>query len=216
MNKQPDERLIQRVIDNECSAAERQTLMQQLDESPEGWKTLACGFLEDQLFASAAVAPGIHPPAAQPAPQVKRAPRMAWLSHPMTTRILTASVMFLVGFLVSRQATSEATAPSSEVQAALRPPYAESDEAMDVPNATYASNRMLVKAGNQEPQELDVYDNPLQFISALEQMRAQGQRLGVQNMPHAKSRIRYLHHVTDDGQLILVPVSEVQFEYHIH
>ena len=50
-----DDRLIQRCVDNELTTAERHELMKRLDQIPEGWKQLACTYLEEQLFASAAL-----------------------------------------------------------------------------------------------------------------------------------------------------------------
>ncbi len=53
LNKTCDERQIQRCLDNELSPDETRLLLLQLNELPEGWKILACGFLEERSFANA-------------------------------------------------------------------------------------------------------------------------------------------------------------------
>ena len=48
-----DELLIQRCLDNELSPASTRQLMSRLDMVTDGWKTLACGFLEERLYKHA-------------------------------------------------------------------------------------------------------------------------------------------------------------------
>ncbi|MEZ6042860.1 MAG: hypothetical protein R3C20_20355 [Planctomycetaceae bacterium] len=46
-------RMIQRCVDDELTSAETREMMSRLESVPQGWKTLACGFLEDRLFQHA-------------------------------------------------------------------------------------------------------------------------------------------------------------------
>jgi len=216
MKSDLDERLIQRVIDNECSVEERHQLMKHLDDCPDGWKVLACGFLEDQLFGSAAASPSRVPVLVRPT-EPKPIAKSGWLSHPTTTKVLAACVMFLLGVVVSRQWVSpDLSGDSPTNMVSNKPDYDDSDFIEDAPTSMYASARphLMVQAGDQEPQKVDVLDNPLEFISAVERLRQQGQQLRSKVSPGAESRIRYLSHVTDDGQLILVPVDEIRIEQH--
>lgn len=48
-----DERLIQRCLDDELTSKETRQLLSRLDSVPDGWKTLACGFVEERLFKKA-------------------------------------------------------------------------------------------------------------------------------------------------------------------
>ncbi len=53
LNKLCDELQIQRCLDNELSPEETRRLLLRLNELPDGWKTLACGFLEERAFSHA-------------------------------------------------------------------------------------------------------------------------------------------------------------------
>ncbi len=44
---------LQRCVDGELSASSRQELLGRIEQTPEGWKTLALAFLENQTFDSA-------------------------------------------------------------------------------------------------------------------------------------------------------------------
>ena len=46
--RESDELKIQKCVDNELSAREASELLRQLDSMTDGWKTLACGLLEDR------------------------------------------------------------------------------------------------------------------------------------------------------------------------
>jgi anti-sigma factor RsiW len=61
-----DELTLQRCIDGELSEAEQQALLRQLERNPAGWREVALGFMEHQLWSSAGHA-WVHDPTA---PQV--------------------------------------------------------------------------------------------------------------------------------------------------
>lgn len=52
LTRECDELEIQKCIDNELSARETSELLRRLDRINDGWKTLACGFLEDRRIRS--------------------------------------------------------------------------------------------------------------------------------------------------------------------
>ncbi|MFM7056155.1 MAG: hypothetical protein ACKO2P_04450 [Planctomycetota bacterium] len=106
------ELLIQRCVDGELSASDTRLLLQQLDSIHNGWKSLACGLLEDRHLRhsfsthSPTVAPVIPPdsPAIPPrlAPQPLSATRLRqWWNHPLTSLSLCAAIAFVGGLLVS-------------------------------------------------------------------------------------------------------------------
>ena len=53
MNNILDERTLQRCVDGELSEPEQQALLRQLEASPLGWREVALGFLEHQLWSKA-------------------------------------------------------------------------------------------------------------------------------------------------------------------
>jgi hypothetical protein len=117
-----DERLIQRCVDEELSVAQTYELLQRLDSLECGWKTLACGLLEDRRLRRSLRAPGLNedsrltPNAAGPEalPVVHsqsraRAVVRHWWSHPLTSLTLCAAIAFVGGMLIpdlSRQTKS--------------------------------------------------------------------------------------------------------------
>lgn len=110
-----DERLIQRCVDNELSAAERSELLRQLEHDSAGWQLLACTYMEEQLFAAAVVASENHEARqfAHAAATPTTRPRH-WFYHPLMSVALSACVAFLLGVLISREVEWNA-----EQQAAL-------------------------------------------------------------------------------------------------
>lgn len=122
------ELLIQRCVDNELSPGDTRQLLRQLDSFTDGWKSLACGLLEDRQLRqslgpanqSAAMQSVLtFEPAPKPSsaavrsvsvsPQISilhRQPpatrlRSLW-NHPVTSLSLCAAIAFVGGMLVSR------------------------------------------------------------------------------------------------------------------
>ena len=100
-----DEILIQRCVDGELDHGERRELLSRMDQLPEGWKTLACTFMEEQLFADAAnesLQTSAPSPAASRQPSATTAARkQSWFASPITTLVLSLCVAFLGGLLAS-------------------------------------------------------------------------------------------------------------------
>ncbi|MBL8811324.1 MAG: hypothetical protein JNM43_14200 [Planctomycetaceae bacterium] len=122
-----DELLIQRCVDDELSSSETQALLKRLDQLDGGWKTLACGLLEDRglrkmlspqsVAASATLNPvtassslvqnvqnSVPASTATPMPRVsgERAREVVrhWWSHPVTSLTLCAAIAFVGGMLI--------------------------------------------------------------------------------------------------------------------
>ncbi len=93
-----NEILIQRCVDNELTAEQRRELLDQLDSTPDGWKYLACSFLENQLFADAAIEESRS--VKQQTQSIVSAPSQHWFNRPLTSLVLSVCVAFLVGLLV--------------------------------------------------------------------------------------------------------------------
>lgn len=125
--RESDELTIQKCVDNELSTQETSQLLRRLDSLTDGWKTLACGLLEDRRIRSAL--PSSKPAAAQPTafvsplvssqstiPEDHRAlvsrsadgPRVInvnevvrhWWAHPVTSLTLCAAIAFVGGLLI--------------------------------------------------------------------------------------------------------------------
>jgi hypothetical protein len=81
--RESDELKIQKCVDNELSSQETSELLQRLDSLTDGWKTLACGLLEDRRIRS--VLPSSKSATAKPlmTPPVIMQP--AKFSSPMTS-----------------------------------------------------------------------------------------------------------------------------------
>lgn len=106
------ELLIQRCVDGELSPAETRSLLLGLDAIEGGWKSLACGLLEDrqlrmysktpELFRNASVAssdPKAGVPPVSPSRGADRVVRQ-WWSHPVTSLSLCAAIAFVGGLLI--------------------------------------------------------------------------------------------------------------------
>ena len=130
MSTDKQERLIQRAIDGELSGEQRRTLLEQCGRSRDGWKSLACAFLEDQLIRQA-VGDGSGLSAVddtESAVPVRPAARVAtrWYHYPAVTVPLTMCAALLLGMLMpwdglSERGPSAQTAPISVMSAADGP-----------------------------------------------------------------------------------------------
>lgn len=106
-----DEQLIQRCVDSELTTDQRRLLLQQLDNAPEDWKTLACTYMEEQLFAAAVVDSDERTAARLvPAAEQSAGGKRHWFYHPLTSVALSACAAFLLGLLVNGQINADGDA----------------------------------------------------------------------------------------------------------
>ncbi|APZ92720.1 anti-sigma factor family protein [Fuerstiella marisgermanici] len=235
MSADRNEILIQRCVDNELSAAERRELMQQLDSCDEGWKELACAFMEDRMFANAIrdePTATVVPPASL-TPQ-KQKPH--WFHHPMMSLILSASVAFLGGVLISQEmrpdaagqvagsglASRNAAGQRSEpagVDAAIvsRPSNNLESVTAAVSNRPHnvGSNRgshkgykAVVQPYGMPPQEMPVYDASEYATGSADFWQAVSRHDQARQNNSPTPRIRYLRLKGADGETYVFPVQE--------
>jgi hypothetical protein len=107
-----DELLIQRCVDGELSPADTRNLLRRLDNIDSGWKTLACGLLEDRTLRKFSKSPDafrIPATASKPEKAVdgnastsrsKSQNARHWWSHPVTSLTLCAAIAFVGGMLI--------------------------------------------------------------------------------------------------------------------
>ncbi|MFN9717860.1 MAG: hypothetical protein ACK58L_04145 [Planctomycetota bacterium] len=107
------EMLIQRCVDGELSQSETRSLLLSLDSIDGGWKSLACGLLEDRQLRKFSKTPELFRDAISEANTVKdeivpaasssqgrsQAVRH-WWSHPLTSLSLCAAIAFVGGLLI--------------------------------------------------------------------------------------------------------------------
>ena len=108
-----DEILIQRCVDGELSSDQRRELLQRMEDT-DGWKELACTYIEDQLFAVAGSdqpSAAVSPAAMKPEPAARR---RHWFHHPAMSVALTACVAFLLGLVINQGGAETSDGPVAE------------------------------------------------------------------------------------------------------
>lgn len=218
MMNQRDELLIQRCVDNECTEDERQQLLKRLDEIPDGWKNLACTYMEEQLFAAACVAE-LHaaPATLKKAGQQARTPNARtrhWFYHPYVSLALTSCVMFLIGVIVRGELLPGDRFQPPDSRSPLitsnnqSPPSTYSRSAQAAPAYT-----MQFESDGMAPQQLPVYEDVAEFFSVYEQFQQRDLRQIPANLRYVggrQSELKFLRVPTDEGHSIVVPVQEFQ------
>ena len=214
MLSQHDEILIQRCVDNECTAEERRQLIARLDELPDGWKSLACTYMEEQLFAAACIADSRAGAAAVVTAEPPALPKPHWFHRPAVSMVLTACVMFLIGVLVSGglgdRTNNEIASPSD-----ARPLIQPNEEAIvnSVPARSAPAYQVQYEADGASSRTFPVYNDVSEFLSEYQQF----QNADFGSLPvgqHSASRIpveiRLLRFPADDGHSYVIPVQEFQ------
>ncbi|MCR9201034.1 MAG: hypothetical protein NXI04_20535 [Planctomycetaceae bacterium] len=227
-----EEILIQRCVDNECSPAERGELIERLDQSQDGWKTLACTYMEEQLFAAACreeFQPTTTAGSAGPSAPVSSAQPKAghWFHHPAISMVLTACVVFLLGVIGAGEyqrrnggdaaaqgavaATDASDATGSDSQASPVPP----PESMASRTVSNQPGSAWLETDGTVQGKLPVYSNVPEFMSSFERFRQQTNQWTESMGSRApRSRIRYIQ-VQMGDELLLVPVEELSIEQNL-
>ncbi len=103
------ELLMQRAADGELSIDQRHELMELVKYQPNGWKQLACTFLEEQLVGqNIRQAPPLSPPPEKSVVEPARRPIGFWYHHPSLTTAVTICLAFGLGLTVARERDSSA------------------------------------------------------------------------------------------------------------
>lgn len=223
-----EEILIQRCVDNECSSTERHELMERLDQTEDGWKTLACTYMEEQLFAAACREE--FPPTAIAAAEPATAARTQtghWFHHPAISMVLTACVVFLLGVIGAGEyqrrnggattgqgavAATDATdaAGSASSDSPVPPP-----ESMASRTVSNQPGSAWLETDGTVQGKLPVYSNVPEFMSSFERFRQQTDQWTESMGSRApRSRIRYIQ-VQMGDELLLVPVEELSIEQNL-
>ena len=220
-----EEILIQRCVDNECSPTERRELMERLDQTEDGWKTLACTYMEEQLFATAC-REEFRPAAAAAAEPVPAAQPQSghWFHHPAISMVLTACVVFLLGVIgageyqrrnsgdtTGQGAVAATDAAGSGPQDSPVPP----PESMASRTVSNQPGSAWLETDGTVQGKLPVYSNVPEFMSSFERFRQQTDQWTESMGSRApRSRIRYIQ-VQMGDELLLVPVEELSIEQNL-
>ena len=95
------ELLMQRAVDGELCVGQRHDLMQLAERQPDGWRQLACTFLEEQIVSQTIrQAPLVSPLAEESIVQPAHRPTGFWYHHPVLTTAVTICVAFVLGLTV--------------------------------------------------------------------------------------------------------------------
>lgn len=210
-----DEILIQRCVDGELNHDERRELLARMDQLPEGWRTLACTFMEEQLFADAAnesLQASPSPAANRQRPAAPSSRKQTWFASPVTTLVLSLCVAFLGGLLASgrfrdAQNASPVFAENTTTDKAARDtvsPNAAPRAATTVANAPY---KMRVEPVGAEPVELPVFADADAFLKQLEEYRRREYgNAEMRSVPQNDGDLQFMRITTPDGKVIVLPV----------
>lgn len=226
-----DELLIQRCVDNELSSLQRRKLLEQLERSPDAWKTLACTYMEEQLF-SAAVVEEDQKVASQLVPK-SPSPldgRRHWFHHPLTSVALSGCIAFLLGVLVSGEMNRDglqgvaAVSGSESTIASLVGAASSSDPAENVshsPAGTLASNggagpayHLQLESDGNMLKEVPVYADQSKYLFEYESVQQQflsSLGNGVEAGPTSDPQVKFIRLPLADGRVIVVPIESFSF-----
>ena len=211
--------LIQRCVDNECSSQERQELIQLLDEQEDGWKNLACTYMEERLFESACVAKFSSTQASVDKPIRVSNNQGHWFHHPAMSMLLSACVVCLLTVIGmeeyhQRQQPTPATGSESAV-AQSQTPLASPREPASSMAVSRQPQTAWLEADGMDPRQLPVYSDVSEFMPSLEAFRQQnyptGQNAGLRT---SGSSIRYIK-LKVGGDYLLFPVEETAIDRQI-
>lgn len=95
------ELLMQRAADGELSTEQRHELMELVEQHPDGWRQLACRFLEEQLVSRCIrQAPHSDAPVEESIVRPLTSPAGFWYRHPALTTAITIVLAFVLGLTV--------------------------------------------------------------------------------------------------------------------
>jgi hypothetical protein len=200
-----DEILIQRCVDNELSTDERRALLNRLDDLPEGWKSLACSYIEDQLFEDAVATPTSE--AVEPLPTVAKpaAKPTHWFHHPVTSLVLSICIAFTLGLLIRGEWPGSVTG-GTDIAAAGPVGDASPETPSGTSNAARPDNDIKVHlvGDGMKSQSLPLYVSD-QVVANAEREWQQINEFMRSTTRQRPDRIRYIV-VTIEGRKLIIPV----------
>ncbi|MFM7163693.1 MAG: hypothetical protein ACKO3T_00505 [Planctomycetaceae bacterium] len=198
-----DELLIQRCVDDELSSEQTRVLLERLDTMTGGWKTLACGFLEDRYLRSAVSGGCVVAATAEAKPaQAARVtsgvvcdgsggPRSGSIQgriwrHPLTSLALCAAIAFVGGLLIPDGVFS-----GTGAAVAGRMSGTSVSDGLD-------GGRMELQMRGKPSVRVPIYSDPAEWA------KISGREVWVPN-----ADTQYVIIPTSNGQAAVVPVSKV-------
>jgi hypothetical protein len=215
MSGHVDEQLIQRCVDNELTAPERHLLLQQLETSPGSWKTLACTYMEEQLFA-AAVVDADRQTASRLSGQTITVMQTGrhWLHHPLTSVALSACVALLLGLLIAGNGNSNSTTQPqmtalAEVQPDVRSAKTDAITSEGPLNDSGAVYRVQLESDGGTVKNVPVVDDPSRYLTEYESLQQRLLDSLGSDLPRGDSspEINFIRLPLQDGRVIVVPVE---------
>jgi hypothetical protein len=197
-----DELLIQRCVDDELSGEQLRELLGRLDGITGGWRSLACGFLEDRCLRKALAAgrSAVSAAAVSSPPVAASTDEERWESgggrgavsvgkvwrHPLTSLALCAAIAFVGGLLIPDGMFSENGGASAKVAPAVQVASAGD------------SGRMELQMPGRPTVRVPIYSDPAEWLQ-----NSSREFLA----PDAGTQ--YVIIPTADGRAAVVPVSKV-------
>ena len=153
------ELLMQRAADGELSVDQRHELMELVEYQPNGWKQLACTFLEEQLVGqSIRQTPPVSPPPKNLLVEPVRRPTGFWYHHPSLTTAVTICLAFGLGLTVPWEGDSSIDRVNS-VPLATDPVLTDQVNA-DLPQQDLSINVELRQQLAELLRELETFNGP--------------------------------------------------------
>lgn len=212
-----DERLIQRCVDNELSSVDRRRLLEQLRSSPDGWKTLACTYMEEQLFAAAVIDPDQQDAArlaGTATPVTQKRPH--WLHHPLTSVALSACVAFMLGLLISGNANSDQAVSPMPALAKTNPGAKDSISSPIASRGPLTDSapvyRVQFESDGDKSNDVPVYHDRSRHLTEYESVQQRVLNSIGGELPRGNStpQVEFIRLPLKDGRVIVVPVESFQ------
>lgn len=204
-----DQRLLDLLVDNELSLAERRELLGRLDEQPDGWRRCALAFLEAQAWQTEL--PEVTRAAAEPMPgESEPGPRrggsLGWSNY------LSLAASFLLAFGLGLWMRGAGTTPANPQPS--NPGVAQTQAGGNAQLASDGLAGALTVPGSEQPVPVYVgsgYDEqwlrnqpsavPPSLLESLEQMG------------HVRQNRQLVPVDLEDGRRVIVPVDQVDVQF---
>lgn len=218
MLNERDEILIQRCVDDEATAEERREVVERFAENPDGWKSLACAFMEEQLFAGAVLNDEVRAAKVagrQPAPVSDR----HWFHHPMMSLALSVCVAFMAGLLVRGQVSDNRPvhAPLADTSvediSTLASRAGGLGGSVAVPDAAAGfvaddgAYKVRLMENGQPSGELPVYSLK-DYVRQASDLWQSSEQFGSGSPNERPYRVRTIWLSAPDGRIYIIPVEE--------
>lgn len=225
------------LVDGEASAAEQQSLLRRLDETDDGWRRLALGFVEAQAWGTElrSLSESAEPQSVSPVADTPAAPPLQTSRSPgWVTVALTAAVMLVVGLLAGMelrvnpvpeggliadstgQSQSGEEGETSENEDGFPIPPRELGPGNAEPQTEFVELVLNEEPGLARTVSVPIHSNGNldRVLNASESILSPGLREFLDNRGHQLFEERGLIPVElPDGRLAVIPVRQVQLRH---